>query len=71
MHEQDIDTSCKMLDSFHKDIGHLRALDIGAGIGRVTKHVLEPRFDRIDLLDPSKVLLDKAKDFVASPKVDK
>ena len=51
-------------------MGRSRALDVGAGIGRVTKHVLEPRFAAIDLLDPSFSLLSQAKSFINSPKVE-
>jgi protein N-terminal methyltransferase len=32
-----------------------RALDCGAGIGRVTKYVLIPYFDAVDIVEPSKV----------------
>ena len=42
---------------------------MGAGIGRVTKFVLADRFDSVDLLDPTKSLLDQAKAFVGSDKV--
>lgn len=58
-----------MIDSYKNTMGHGRALDCGAGIGRVTKYVLEPRFDNIDLLDPSLILLEKSKSFINSPKV--
>ena len=52
-------------------MGNQRALDCGAGIGRITKYILEPRFDKIDLLDPTKELIEKAKEFIGSDKVDK
>ena len=55
VHPVDVDTSCLFLDSFSTKIGHNRALDCGAGIGRVTKNVLLSRFDAIDLVEPSKV----------------
>ena len=43
-------------------------LDVGAGIGRVTKHVLVPSgFGHVDLLDSSQRFLDSARDFVGSP----
>ena len=38
-----------------------RALDCGAGIGRVAKHLLIPRFKEIDLIEPSKAQLDQAR----------
>jgi len=53
VHPVDSDTSCNFLDGFKSKIGHGRALDCGAGIGRVTKSVLLDRFDKIDLVEPS------------------
>ncbi|KAJ9528733.1 hypothetical protein QJQ45_020634, partial [Haematococcus lacustris] len=38
----------------------LVALDCGAGVGRVTKELLLPLFTEVDLLEPSKHLLDAA-----------
>ena len=42
--------------------GFESALDCGAGIGRVTKETLLPRFKHVDLLEPASVLLDHAKE---------
>ncbi|CDW75016.1 methyltransferase-like protein 11a [Stylonychia lemnae] len=70
-HPADAETSNNLLDGFKKTIGIQRALDCGAGIGRVTKYILESRFEKIDLLDPTKELLAKARDFIGSDKVDK
>ncbi|KAL8278482.1 hypothetical protein RQP46_009172 [Phenoliferia psychrophenolica] len=39
-----------------------RALDCGAGIGRVTSTVLLPLFDRVDLVEPVQKFLDTARD---------
>eukprot|EP00347_Sterkiella_histriomuscorum_P023272 403335282 len=69
VHPVDADTSCNFLDSFKTKIGHVRALDCGAGIGRVTKSVLLDRFDFIDLVEPSQVQLDKAREYIGSDKV--
>ena len=57
MHYTDIDTSCGFLDQFIKQgrFGKSRALDCGAGMGRVTKHLLLPRFEKVDMIEPSKV----------------
>lgn len=45
-------------------------LDVGAGIGRVTKNVLIPAgYGAVDLLDSSQRFLDAAVGFVGSPKV--
>jgi len=41
-----------------------RAFDIGAGIGRVTKTILQVAFDDIDILDQSPVQIEEAKKYV-------
>ena len=41
-----------------------RALDAGAGIGRVTKTILNEVFSSIDLNEQSKVQIDQAKKYV-------
>ena len=40
------------------------ALDCGAGIGRITKAVLKPLFENVDLVEPSSVQLEEAKNYV-------
>eukprot|EP00933_Yihiella_yeosuensis_P018099 TRINITY_DN14996_c0_g2_i1.p1 TRINITY_DN14996_c0_g2~~TRINITY_DN14996_c0_g2_i1.p1 ORF type:complete len:292 (-),score=44.56 TRINITY_DN14996_c0_g2_i1:39-914(-) len=42
-----------------------RALDGGAGIGRITKHLLSNVFDKIDLVEGNQRLLDSASEFLA------
>ena len=37
------------------------ALDCGAGIGRVTKHILKPIFKNVDLVEPSSVQINQAR----------
>ena len=37
------------------------AIDIGAGIGRVTKSVLRYPFEKVDILEQSEELIEKAK----------
>jgi len=37
------------------------ALDCGAGIGRITKSVLKPIFENVDLVEPSAVQLNEAR----------
>eukprot|EP00347_Sterkiella_histriomuscorum_P022135 403331558 len=69
-HNIDQEVSNKILDQYKSTMGSSRALDCGAGIGRITKFVLEPRFDKIDLMEPTASLLDKAKEFIGSDKVD-
>ena len=39
------------------------ALDCGAGIGRVTKTVLKPLFENVDLLEPSITQLNEARNY--------
>ena len=46
-------------------------LDCGAGIGRVTKHVLLPRFNKVDLVEPARVQIDQAKIYCDDARVDK
>ena len=49
-----------------------RALDCGAGIGRITKHLLTKHFDKVDLVEQNKLFLEKAKDYLkGSDKVDR
>lgn len=44
--------------------GHQRALDCGAGIGRISKHLLTKHFDQVDLVEQNRVFLEKAKDYL-------
>ena len=39
------------------------ALDCGAGIGRITKSVLKPIFENVDLVEPSAVQLNEARTY--------
>ena len=39
------------------------ALDCGAGIGRITKTVLKPVFENVDLLEPSITQLNEARNY--------
>jgi len=45
------------------------ALDCGAGIGRVTKHLLLPLFQEVDMVEQSNVFMEEAKKFVNDAKV--
>ncbi|TPP66195.1 Methyltransferase protein 11A [Fasciola gigantica] len=40
------------------------ALDCGAGIGRVTKHVLLPRFNLVDMVELNQTFLDRAEEYI-------
>ena len=41
-----------------------RALDCGAGIGRVSKRVLLPLFSEVDLVEQNQSFLEKAKTYL-------
>ena len=59
------DTSSRMIQTFkHLMPAMNSALDCGAGIGRITKTVLKPVFENVDLCEPSKVQLDEAREYV-------
>jgi len=45
------------------------ALDCGAGIGRVTKNLLLPLFQEVDMVEQSAAFLEEAKKFVNSERV--
>lgn len=63
-------TDVKGSSAFIKDLmnsertGRSRALDCGAGIGRVTRNLLLPLFDTVDLLEFNKKFLDEAPDYI-------
>jgi len=60
----DIDGSSKFLKNLLKSnssTGTGRALDCGAGIGRITKHLLTRYFGRVDLVEQDQHFLDKAR----------
>ncbi|XP_042868161.1 N-terminal Xaa-Pro-Lys N-methyltransferase 1-like [Penaeus japonicus] len=50
--------------------GHGRAVDCGAGIGRITKHLLQKHFGKVDLVEQCQNFIDKAREsFKGSKKV--
>jgi len=68
VHNADISASKKFLAPFLKSsvLGRLklntaRALDCGAGIGRITKHFLSLYFDKVDLVEPVQKFITAAK----------
>lgn len=60
VHEDDIRESKAFLESL-QFVGRERALDCGAGIGRVSKHLLCPLFQTTDLMERSQHMLEAAK----------
>jgi protein N-terminal methyltransferase len=64
----DIEGSSKLLKLlFREDSGPEkgRALDCGAGIGRITKHLLSKHFQTVDLVEQDEHFLVKAKEYLA------
>jgi len=56
VHETDSDTSRKMIEDFKDRIsGFHTAVDMGAGIGRIAKVTLLPKFAEVDLVEPAEV----------------
>lgn len=50
--------------------GHGRAVDCGAGIGRITKHLLQKHFGKVDLVEQCQNFLNRAKEnFKGSRKI--
>lgn len=56
--------SLKMIEKFQKDNNTKYALDVGAGIGRVTKNVLLKKYNCVDMLEVDKKFLDKANEYL-------
>lgn len=54
-----------------KPPGNTRALDCGAGIGRITKHLLIKHFQVVDLIDQNPDFVEKAKEYVSSDHLGK
>ncbi|KAJ1734695.1 hypothetical protein LPJ61_000935 [Coemansia biformis] len=50
--------------------GHGYACDCGAGIGRVSKHMLLSRFDKVDLVEQNKQFLDAAASQYLKPEIE-
>ncbi|XP_023209798.1 N-terminal Xaa-Pro-Lys N-methyltransferase 1-B-like isoform X2 [Centruroides sculpturatus] len=73
----DIQASARFLNTFLQDkknpLGHSRAIDCGAGIGRITKHFLLKIFDIVDMVEQSQRFLDHAREYIGSEanRVDK
>ena len=68
VHEADIAESRQFLLAI-QGVGRSRALDCGAGIGRITKNLLMPLFEKTDLLEPIPHMLQAARDDLGtSPK---
>lgn len=64
VHESDIKESRAFIESL-PDRGTNRALDCGAGIGRISKALLTKMYTTTDLLEPVEHMLSKAKEELA------
>lgn len=65
--KKDIEGSRKVLEEFIGCNGRVKpevALDCGAGIGRVSKHLLIPLFQKIELVEPVPAFIEKAKHYL-------
>lgn len=63
----DIEGSNKFLKGLFKmdkGPGNIRALDCGAGIGRITKHLLSRHFVTVDMVEQNAKFLEKANDYM-------
>lgn len=52
------------IKSLRPNLRFEKAADCGAGIGRVTKHLLLPRFESVDMIEQSKRLLSSAAGYI-------
>ncbi len=59
-----------MLGAFHQGLRPATVLDVGCGDGRVTAGVLGPWTRSVDLVEPSRELLDRARTAVAWGRAD-
>lgn len=64
LHTRDVNASEKFIRSPRVLQATGRALDVGAGIGRVTKHLLLPIFDHVDMLEQNEDYVKKSHSFV-------
>lgn len=70
VHGPDIKESLAFLRSI-PGLGNARALDCGAGIGRLTKHLLFPLFLQVDLMEPCAHMLAQAEKELSGANVGK
>lgn len=60
----------RRLSAIHAEIGPRTVLDIGCGDGRVTAGVLHSSTTRVDLVEPSADLLERAVNSLSRPSID-
>ncbi|KAJ2707681.1 hypothetical protein H4R19_004880 [Coemansia spiralis] len=73
VHDPDVRDSLEFISALHTGSasgpGSRYACDCGAGIGRVTKHMLLSRFDKVDLVEQNKQFLDTAASQYLAPEI--
>lgn len=71
LHTRDVNASRRFLNSLSSDsrqINRRRALDVGAGIGRVTRYLLSGEFQVVDMLEQSVSYLKESHNYLESVK---
>lgn len=70
LHTRDVTASRRFLNNLSQShpIQHRRALDVGAGIGRVTRYLLSEEFDTVDLLEQSVAYINESDAYLDSVK---
>ena len=66
VHRPDIEGSESILKRFGPSRCE-RAIDCGAGIGRITKYLLLPHFATVDMVEMTKKFLDASVEYIGSP----
>lgn len=70
----DVQTSRIFLQQLFKSKnppGRTYAADCGAGIGRISKHLLLNIFDKVDLIEQNAIFLDRARDYLGPKLISK
>ncbi|VDK42102.1 unnamed protein product [Taenia asiatica] len=70
VHRPDIAGSKSILARFGPSLREY-ALDCGAGIGRVTKHLLLPHFTTVDMVEMTEKFLDASTAYIGPPDADR
>uniref|UniRef100_A0A7S3EDY7 Alpha N-terminal protein methyltransferase 1 n=1 Tax=Rhodosorus marinus TaxID=101924 RepID=A0A7S3EDY7_9RHOD len=67
----DVRTSKEFIRSLEKVDFDGIALDVGGGIGRVSKHLLLPMFGRVDILESNQGYLEESKEYIGDPRLER
>uniref|UniRef100_A0A1I8BSK5 Alpha N-terminal protein methyltransferase 1 n=1 Tax=Meloidogyne hapla TaxID=6305 RepID=A0A1I8BSK5_MELHA len=69
LHSTDINSSKQLLDDLNKKqllTKFERALDCGSGIGRITKHLLLPKFNYVDMVDFAETFIEQSSKYIGA-----